>query len=250
MIQDGRLLPWPTRDSHASVLPHQHQHCSAGLRYQPPLLSGSPGYYCQDCWLYFKHKEMACVPWNSFWFSPGISVDLPLLTDLASLPLVCLHSACSLTKLPVVTGCNYTMLSLTARSPALTKHCPFAQGFCSWQISLRGEQPFGPYPLPVYPDVQEQNGIGPWEMGQDTESNSVLVTMTISTITVKVFDSLKKRLYIILTSLIFWYLTWSVFSVTTERSLLLFCYVYLRVQGPLREVVGVVKGYLWKGEEQ
>lgn len=66
-------------------------------------------------------------------------------------------------------------------------------------MSLRGEHPCGPYPLPVYPDVQEQIGIGPWEMRQDTESNSAtkFVTMTVP-MKVKVLD-----IYIILTYLIF-----------------------------------------------
>lgn len=165
-------------------------------------------------------------------FSPGTSIDLPLPGDLASLPLVCLHLAFSLTSLPVVTGYNYITLSLTVRSLALTKHCPFAQGFCSWQISLKGEHPFGPYPLPVYPDVQEQNAIGPWEMRQDIESNSVLVTTTIP-MKVKVLYILKQSLYLILTYLIFWHLPWTVFSLTMERSLVLLGFGYLRVQGHL-----------------
>lgn len=118
------------------------------------------------------------------------------------------------------------MFSPSVRRPALTKHCPFAQGFCSWQISLRGEHPFGPYPLPVYPDVQEQNAMGPWEMRQDTEGNSVYVTMTIPMF-VNVLDILKQNLYIILTYLIFWHLPWSVPSLTMERAMVLFCYGHL-----------------------
>lgn len=147
-------------------------------------------------------------------------------------PWVCLipsnMSAVSLQSHQVsLTGYSYTMLSPHVRSPALTKHCPFAQGFCSWQISLRGEHPFGPYPLPVYPDLQEQNAMGPWEIRQDTECNSVTMIIPIS---VNVLDILKQSLNIILTYFIFWHLPWSVPSSTMERALVLFCCGYLRIQ--------------------
>lgn len=135
-------------------------------------------------------------------------------------------SAPSLQPLQVsLAGYNCTMLSLCVRSPALTKHCPFAQGFCSWQISLRGEHPFGPYPLPVKPDVQEQNAMGPWEI----RHNSVTMTTPMS---VNVLDILKENLNIIPTYLIFWHLPWSVPSLNTKRALVFCCYGQ-RVQGHL-----------------
>lgn len=125
--QGGKSLSCPTRDSHSLVLPHQHQHPITSLGYQLQPL----GLLVQRLLPLLQTQRNGLCALKLTLFSTGISVDLSFPSNFASLPLVCLHSAFGLTSHPVVTGYNYAALSHSVRSPALTKHCPFAQGFFS-----------------------------------------------------------------------------------------------------------------------